>query len=1270
MNRRLQILYVLIFICSTVAAQNQAANWYFGLNAGLTFNTNPVTALNGGAILSTEGSAAVSTADGKLLFYTDGRTIWNKDHKVMVNGSGLLGSSNTTQSAIIVPKPDSKNIYYVFTLDQLGGFNGLHYSEVDVAAEGGLGRVTNNKNVSLKSSSLSEKLTAIRHGNGKDYWVLVHGNNNQEFYAFEVTESGVSKTEITSSVGSIHPNIFGTMGYMKFSPDGKKVACAVGGTGNFVELLDFNDLTGELSNPMKLDFTAAPYGIEFSPDSKRLYVSSGINIYQYSIPSIINSSLLSLSEKIIKSDANIWGLQLGIDKKIYACKQGNKLAVINEPNNTVGNEDFKDNFITLTNTAVQGLPNQLQNYFNEYLIDVENACANQPANFKVLLNEPDSIQWSFDGVNFISSLTPQYTFHKSGTYTVKAKVYTGSYYKELTRRIVIEDLPSFTLGPDTILCKGQYLSYNFSIDNAKYLWNNGKTHKYRTISTPGVHYLDVTAKGCTVRDSVTVKYNFINPSFSINNQEQCLTNNTFKFTCTTPGVETTDWYIDNVYFDDAKSTQTSFQQIGLYKIRLEAKSKNGCVDSVVKEVKVKESPVATFTVKANNTCGKNNSYTFTNTTQFNDNNDFEFLIEGTSIVNKKDVTWTFSTIGEHEVELIVTTETGCESRIKKKITVYPAPDATFSVATNSACLNDNSFTIQFEGKLRLFETLSWKIDDVPFTPSNNTFVKSFTTAGKHTISAKISSNSGCVEEIVKDIEVFENPVTDFTTAINSFNCLGTNGIEFKNLTTSSTPIINYNWSFGDNTSSSDENPLKSYASQSQYVLSLEATNEAGCSHKATKTINTYEQPDVEINTKIISACENDNAFEVSFTNNNSSASIANIIWETSDGTPVPSQNPAPLSFTKKGDYILNLKVETVFGCKDEASTEISVTPLPTGDFAVNYQEQCLVDNRFELTAPKNHNGIKINSYKWDLAGASSILNDNVASLNFKNIGNFDVNVEVIDENGCKAKLYKKLTVHPMPEFKIEKTTGCVNVPVTLKAKGLSQFIVVDTWDWGLGDGTTSSSANPINTYNRAAAFDISATAISENGCKHTETLNEGVVIYSNPIADFEYKKVIWNFKETVLEFEANSSISTNNFTWDFGNGQTGNKLYERVDYTDAGYYNVSLTATTDKGCIGKATKRILIVPPFDAYVPTSFTPNGDGINDVFGMEGVEFINAFQMQIFDRWGQEIFRSNRVDLQWNGKYNDTPMPPGIYTYAINISDAEGRPYEINGTIQLIR
>src|SRR5262245_26794541 len=105
-------------------SQGYANWWYFGSNAGVTFQSGSPVAASGGQINTVEGTAAFSDASGNRLFYTEGVTVWNRNHIPMPNGNGLMGNASSTQSAVIVQKPGSTNIYYIFTVDAQAGVNG------------------------------------------------------------------------------------------------------------------------------------------------------------------------------------------------------------------------------------------------------------------------------------------------------------------------------------------------------------------------------------------------------------------------------------------------------------------------------------------------------------------------------------------------------------------------------------------------------------------------------------------------------------------------------------------------------------------------------------------------------------------------------------------------------------------------------------------------------------------------------------------------------------------------------------------------------------------------------------------------------------------------------------------------------------------------------------------------------------------------------------------------------------------------------------------
>ena len=267
-------IFCLISFCSF--SQNEASNWYFGSNAGLRFNPDgSTTNLNDGRLNTIEGCATISNSGGNLLFYTDGITVWNRLHNPMPNGIGLYGDPSSSQSAIVVPKPNDPNIYYIFTVDtSIGGDPdmGFNYSIVDMTLNSGLGDViSTSKNINLLQDS-SEKISAVlKDCDTKSIWVITFGSSTgivednpvfNTFYAYEVSNSGVNTTPVKSTVNTF---ITDSRGYLKLSPDGTKLACANIGYGLY--LFDFDTTTGMVSNTTQINISntinkryQVPYG--------------------------------------------------------------------------------------------------------------------------------------------------------------------------------------------------------------------------------------------------------------------------------------------------------------------------------------------------------------------------------------------------------------------------------------------------------------------------------------------------------------------------------------------------------------------------------------------------------------------------------------------------------------------------------------------------------------------------------------------------------------------------------------------------------------------------------------------------------------------------------------------------------------------------------------------------------------------------------------------------------------------------------------------------
>jgi hypothetical protein len=271
-----------------------ANHWYFATRVGMKFASGQAVPSGCGRMVTGQGTASVShPRSGQLLFYSDGRTVWHRQHRPMANGQGLLGGGG--QAALPVPVPGSDSLFYLFTLQTPFALNfggppvdpaqtGFYYSLVDLragAASDGLGAVT-RKNVRVAGGELTEKLTGTAHANGRDYWVLIHRLNSNEFVAWPVTAAGVG-APVVSAVGSPHvvnpsdPLSYTWAGQMKLSPNGRQLACAVTCRNSCpFEVFDFDPATGRVANPRQLDRLALHSTLSYSPDNTKLYLSANL----------------------------------------------------------------------------------------------------------------------------------------------------------------------------------------------------------------------------------------------------------------------------------------------------------------------------------------------------------------------------------------------------------------------------------------------------------------------------------------------------------------------------------------------------------------------------------------------------------------------------------------------------------------------------------------------------------------------------------------------------------------------------------------------------------------------------------------------------------------------------------------------------------------------------------------------------------------------------------------------------------------------------------
>uniref|UniRef100_UPI002638F508 immunoglobulin domain-containing protein n=1 Tax=uncultured Kordia sp. TaxID=507699 RepID=UPI002638F508 len=503
------LLFVFIVVPTLIFAQGEAANWYFGQNAGLQFdpNTGTVSAVTNGSLDTLEGCASISDSDGELLFYTDGITVWNRNHTIMTNGTGLNGDSSSTSSAIIVPKPQDANIYYIFTVDEPhhndGGVNnGLNYSVVDMTD--GIGFVDGaQKNVPLITYDTtdaqetrfkcSEKISAVKSADCDSFWVITHFINN--FYSFRVDAVGVNTTPVVSNTPTTIP-ISGyrrnALGYLKASPLGDKLAAAhlgltntEGGNGpGKVMLYDFDNSTGIVSNEIELYDGDSPYGVEFSPEATKLYATVGLGdsgtgnslLLQYDLLAAdIPASQFTVDNS---STYSAGAIQVGIDGRIYralldfnnVATSGQFLGIIENPEAAGPTVIYNENGIlvditnTNTNLSRIGLPPFIQSLFATPIDIIRNGvsttdlvlCTTQNYTLTADNIPGATYTWTFEGnplaeTTFQLNLT-NVTLADAGLYEVTIDQNNGECPLEGQATLTIFTTPTANVIDDQLIC--------------------------------------------------------------------------------------------------------------------------------------------------------------------------------------------------------------------------------------------------------------------------------------------------------------------------------------------------------------------------------------------------------------------------------------------------------------------------------------------------------------------------------------------------------------------------------------------------------------------------------------------------------------------------------------------------------------------------------------------------------------------------------------------------------------------------------------------------
>jgi gliding motility-associated-like protein len=437
-------------------------------------------------------------------------------------------------------------------------------------------------------------------------------------------------------------------------------------------------------------------------------------------------------------------------------------------------------------------------------------------------------------------------------------------------------------------------------------------------------------------------------------------------------------------------------------------------------------------------------------------------------------------------------------------------------------------------------------------------------------------------------------------------------------------------------------------STTEYTLTV---SNGVCSSTDVVTISVTQLPSVQIQTSDITCAGLSNGF----------------------ATATISGGTQPLSFAWNpgninANTITNLSAGTyTFTVSDAAACNYSQTititqPAPL-TLQINGASQLCAGTSTNLAAQVTGGNSGYN-YDWHGAGpnASMIVVSPIATTNY--------DLTVTDPQGCESIASHLINVSAPP---IALFSGSDTLCLPFSTNFINQSQNAVEYTWLFGDGSSSNFENPTHTYTSAGIFDVSLIAESFGGCRDTFTVNGSVQAIAVPVnaissAYFEVSE----YEPTVgFNFESTNAV---NCSVDFGDGyiislcDATNYLHT---YKDTGKFCAVFTSENILGCKTTSTACIKILPEFEFYIPNSFTPDGDGINDVFTGYGSNFTD-FTMSIYNRWGEKIYESNEYEKPWDGvaKSKSEQSQVEVYIYSIKLKDAKGSQKDYNGQVNLIR
>jgi len=568
---------------------------------------------------------------------------------------------------------------------------------------------------------------------------------------------------------------------------------------------------------------------------------------------------------------------------------------------------------------------------------------------------------------------------------------------------------------------------------------------------------------------------------------------------------------------------------------------------------------------------------------------------------------------------------GCTNMASVTVNVIPNPTLSITSSSNSLCPG-TSTTMTAGGA----STYAWSnglgtLNQVSLTPASTT---TYTVTG---------TTNGCNSTANTTIVVNPTPTINISTSANPV-CIG------SSTTLTATGALNYMWNPGTGLNSTTNNSVVATPNVST-TYNVVGTDVHGCTGSASVFVDV-------ININTTATAVNDHCGQAIGKLTAVPSGICSqgftYLWNT-----FPQQSTQIVNNVLAGTYTVTV---TCSGCVATATAVVGNIGGPSAFITNKANTTCGLPDGMASVAESG--GTSPFSYLWSDGQNTPLLS---------NVGAGTYTVTVDDVAGCSATTSVTIMGSAALLVSTSSTFSACNID-----NGTATVVVTQ----GVGNYSYAWSVNPAQntpTATGLAAGNYTVT-VSDSLCTVTEMVS--VLNPQGPHAYFTADHESLTFGEGDVNFQNNSSGNIVNWQWFFGDGSPAmSGPIAQHNFMDVGTYYVTLQVTDSNGCTNSYVDTIVVNEIFAFYIPNTFTPNGDGLNDVFQPKGSNVSpDDYEMDIFDRWGTVVFTSTDFEKGWNGTVKNKgkqnkDITMGVYYYQISLKDLKGKPHTYSGQINLI-